>query len=609
MSKMVEKGGDAIAVGSDVEAPPEKRTIGIWEGLLYLNGFFTQVDGYYTAFMGRYVFLVAAHLQFAITVSVGTYVANIDLDDGLIQQKIYVLVGVIAGSYLLMQIAKPFREALLMWYRVKGGETIGTAMIAKIFNLPLGEITTTPTGEFTQLLVQNGKITETFHPAFYGIAIPLCVETLFLFIFLSAAYKYAGMVILVLFVTFSTVGYITALRMSDRSQNELRNGMQMFGKLVGYMASYERAHYFGNVDHTIGLVRDAITEYNVNRYNDKVGELSEEFPMLMFGVVCHVLAPVLIALSMEGSTLFQRLAMIGYVVGVYLTELQQFTTALAQIRTGVSDFTVVREFLERPNAVGDRPGAVELAPGISPAIEFKNVVFSYGERVILDDVSFKVDAGSRLGVVGSSGCGKSTIMKLLLRFYAPTSGTITVNGQDIYSVTADSLRSLFSVVTQDSQLFNGTIRENIGYGKLGSSDDDILHAAKLAELALGATEGENNDMNLDKPCGEKGAHLSGGQQQRVALARAMLKNGMCYLLDEPTTGLDGVVARQLQDTFDEITQASSTIMITHHLEDLKNADQIIYLDQGKILEHGTFDELVGAKGEFYSQLEARKRAS
>ena len=131
----------------------------------------------------------------------------------------------------------------------------------------------------------------------------------------------------------------------------------------------------------------------------------------------------------------------------------------------------------------------------------------------------------------------------------------------------------------------------------------------LAELALGATEGENNDMNLDKPCGEKGAHLSGGQQQRVALARAMLKNGMCYLLDEPTTGLDGVVARQLQDTFDEITQASSTIMITHHLEDLKNADQIIYLDQGKILEHGTFDELVGAKGEFYSQLEARKRAS
>ena len=138
---------------------------------------------------------------------------------------------------------------------------------------------------------------------------------------------------------------------------------------------------------------------------------------------------------------------------------------------------------------------------------------------------------------------------------------------------------------------------------------------RLAELALkGATDegGETDiggDMNLDKPCGEKGAHLSGGQQQRVALARAMLKNGMCYLLDEPTTGLDGVVARQLQDTFDEITQASSTIMITHHLEDLKTADQIIYLDKGKILEHGTFDELVGAKGEFYSQLEARKRAS
>jgi len=116
-------------------------------------------------------------------------------------------------------------------------------------------------------------------------------------------------------------------------------------------------------------------------------------------------------------------------------------------------------------------------------------------------------------------------------------------------------------------------------------------------------------MYLGKDCGEKGAHLSGGQQQRVALARAMLKNGLCYLLDEPTTGLDGVVARQLQDTFDELTKASSTIMITHHLEDLKNADQIIYLDQGKIIEHGNFDELINAKGEFYTQLEARKRES
>ena len=193
---------------------------------------------------------------------------------------------------------------------------------------------------------------------------------------------------------------------------------------------------------------------------------------------------------------------------------------------------VVRDFLARKNPVGDRPGAVAVAPASSPEIEFKNVVFSYGERVILNDVSFKIAAGSRLGVVGSSGCGKSTIMKLLLRFYAPTSGAIYVNGQDIYSLTAESLRGLFSVVTQDAQLFRDSIRENIGYGKMGSSDEEILHAAKLAELELAEEGTAGADMHLGKDCGEKGAHLSGGQQQRVALARAMLKNGLCYLLDE-----------------------------------------------------------------------------
>ena len=247
--------------------------------------------------------------------------------------------------------------------------------------------------------------------------------------------------------------------------------------------------------------------------------------MLMFGVVCHVLAPVLIALSMEGSTLFQRLAMIGYVVGVYLTELQQFTTALAQIRTGVSDFTVVREFLERPNAVGDRRGAMELAPGTSPAIEFKNVTFSYGERAILQDVSFKVDAGSRLGVVGSSGCGKSTIMKLLLRFYAPTSGAIYVNGQDIYSLTAESLRGLFSVVTQDAQLFRDSIRENIGYGKEGATQAEIEEAEDLKRPKKEKSARCKEEEDAKRAAKRALAHIW-SKTERMNCERAMLSFGL-----------------------------------------------------------------------------------
>ena len=238
--------------------------------------------------------------------------------------------------------------------------------------------------------------------------------------------------------------------------------------------------------------------------------------------------------------------------------------------------------------------------------------------MILDDVSFKVEGGDTLGLVGSSGCGKSTVLRLLLRFYRQSSGTIRVDGQDIKDVTAASLRALFSVVTQDAQLFNGSVRENIAYGKMGSADEAILHAAKLAELtveagaadeAAAAEQASAQSITLDHQCGEKGAKLSGGQQQRVSLARAMLKNGTIYLLDEPTTGLDGVVAKQLQKTLDELSCNATTICITHHLEDLKKAHQILYLDQGKIVERGTFDALMEAKGEFFTQVNARKGGS
>jgi ABC-type multidrug transport system fused ATPase/permease subunit len=171
-------------------------------------------------------------------------------------------------------------------------------------------------------------------------------------------------------------------------------------------------------------------------------------------------------------------------------------------------------------------------------------------------------------------------------------------------VTGASLRRLFSVVTQDAQLFNGTIRENIAYGRTGADDSAIKEAARRAELGLGE---EGSDLSLDKPCGEKGAKLSGGQQQRIALARAMLKNGTIYLLDEPTTGLDGMVAKQIQQTLDGLSENVTTIMITHHLEDLKHAHSILYLDSGKIVESGTYEALLASGGKFAEQVEARKR--
>ena len=211
-----------------------------------------------------------------------------------------------------------------------------------------------------------------------------------------------------------------------------------------------------------------------------------------------------------------------------------YAIGISDLRTAVFEYQAFDDFLSTLSEVADKADAVALPPAPkNPTIEFQNVCFSYGDRVILRNVSFKVDGGRTLGLVGSSGCGKSTVMRLLMRFYRPTSGAIFVDGVNIADATASSLRDMFSVVTQDAQLFNGTIRENIDYGRMGSDDAAIEEAARLAELPLGEP---GSDISLDKACGEKGAKLSGGQQQRVALARAMLKKGSIYLLDEPTTG-------------------------------------------------------------------------
>mmetsp|Transcript_100715 Transcript_100715/g.288666 ORF Transcript_100715/g.288666 Transcript_100715/m.288666 type:complete len:518 (-) Transcript_100715:310-1863(-) len=496
----LEKGVEAGTTAAPPAAPKEEP-VDLLPLFISLNSFFLKHPGFWR-FVARYTFLTALQLSFVASITIGTAVVRIDLDDGLDQQKVYVLGGVIAGSYIIAQIAKPFKTGLMAWYRGNGGTELATAIVAKIFDLPLGAITTTPTGELTQLLASCRPILENVIPGFYGVVIPVVIETLFLVIFLSVAYGYTGLVVLLLFVAYSCVAYVTSLRKSERSQNELKSGMKLFGELISYMNAYERAHHFGNVGYTVAKVHKSFSGFNAERYEDQVGELYEEIPLLIFMGLTHLLVSILIPISMDGN-LFQQMAITIYIIAIYLTELQEFANAIGGIRSGVADYKVVREFLARDNPVGDRPGAVEVATASSPEIEFKNVVFSYGERVILDDVSFKIAAGTRLGVVGSSGCGKSTIIKLLLRFYAPTSGSIYVNGQDIYSLSAESLRSLFSVVTQDAQLFRDSIRENIGYGKMGSSDEEVRHAAKLAELELAAEGTAQADMYLGKDCGEK----------------------------------------------------------------------------------------------------------
>lgn len=275
---------------------------------------------------------------------------------------------------------------------------------------------------------------------------------------------------------------------------------------------------------------------------------------------------------------------------------------LGQQISGLSEtWGVLEESLDdilNEHDIPDREGAAELSVEAGE-IAFDRVLFSYHEgEAVISDLSFTIKAGQKVGLVGRSGAGKSTLVKLLLRHYDLTGGAIMIDGQNIASVTQDSLRRAIGIVPQESLLFHRTIRENIAYGKLGASEEEVTEAAKLAQA---------HDFILALPngyetlVGERGVKLSGGQRQRVAIARAILKNAPILLLDEATSSLDSESEGAIQQALQALMKGKTVVAIAHRLSTLKEMDRIIVLDQGTIIEDGSHAKLV-RKGGVYAGL-------
>ncbi len=271
---------------------------------------------------------------------------------------------------------------------------------------------------------------------------------------------------------------------------------------------------------------------------------------------------------------------------------------------------VVREGMEtiaQPIALVDAPNAKPLELKESK-IEFRGVTHHYG-RVSggLDALDLKIYPGEKVGLVGRSGAGKSTLVKLLLRFYDTEAGQILIDDQDIAQVTQDSLRNHIGMVQQDSSLLHRSIRENIGYGRSGASDAEIAAAAERAYATDFIAELVDNDgkTGYDAKVGERGVKLSGGQRQRVALARVILKDAPILILDEATSALDSEVEAAILDTLYEMMQGKTVIAIAHRLSTIAQMDRIVVMDEGRIIEDGTHDDLL-AKGGLYAQLWSRQ---
>jgi ATP-binding cassette subfamily B protein len=252
----------------------------------------------------------------------------------------------------------------------------------------------------------------------------------------------------------------------------------------------------------------------------------------------------------------------------------------------------------------DDAAALQIKDG---TVRFEQVSFSYEpEKSVLRNVSFSIEHGRTTAVVGPSGAGKSTLSRLLYRFYEPGSGAITIDGQDVTAVTQASLRQAVGIVPQDTVLFNDTIRYNIRYGRPEATDEEVETAAKLASIHdFIASLAQGYETRV----GERGLKLSGGEKQRVAIARTVLKNPAVLVLDEATSALDIKTERDIQAALTEVAKDRTTLVIAHRLSTIVNADEILVLSDGEIIERGTHSELVAAEGTYADMWRRQKEAA
>jgi subfamily B ATP-binding cassette protein MsbA len=292
------------------------------------------------------------------------------------------------------------------------------------------------------------------------------------------------------------------------------------------------------------------------------------------------------------TTAGSLVAFLAYAVNIS-NPIKRITRTIGNIQKALAAAQRVFDVMDLPEEVKDLPDAKAL-PAVTGSVRFEHVTFSYNEGdEILHDLSFEAEPGQAVGLVGPSGAGKSTVASLLPRFYDCDAGTIRIDGTDIKHVTLDSLRNQVGIVPQETILFNGSVYDNILYGRLDATKEEIEEAAKAAnahDFIMELPDGYNTML------GDRGVNISGGQRQRIAIARAILKDPRILILDEATSALDTESERVVQEALNRLMVGRTSIIIAHRLSTIKNADRILVLDKGKLVEDGTHEELMEKNG-------------
>lgn len=390
---------------------------------------------------------------------------------------------------------------------------------------------------------------------------------------------------------------VMAVRWRTRFRRELNQAnADTNSKSIDSLLNYETVKYFGNENFEAD-------RFNMSRRLYEYAAIKNQFSFtaINLGQTAIISIGLIVMMAMAAQGIVQERMTVGdfVLVNAYLLQLYQplnfFGFIYAEVRQALIDMENMFDLLQEEQEIVDKPDAKELQL-TAGEVSFDSVSFGYDvRRPILKNVSFTIPAGNTVAVVGASGAGKSTLSRLLFRFYDVSSGAVSIDGQDIRDLKQASLRAAIGIVPQDTVLFNDTLGYNIGYGKTGSSQEEIERAARLAhihEFIVSLPDGYETRV------GERGLKLSGGEKQRVAIARTILKNPAILVFDEATSALDTQTEREIQAHLREVSRDHTTLVIAHRLSTVVDADEIIVLEAGEIVERGRHDALLASNGRY-----------
>ena len=518
------------------------------------------------------------------------------------------LLWFIIGAYALARLGQViFDEAKeFVFARVAQRAVRGAALRAfkHLHNLSLNFHLNRQTGGLTRSIDRGAKGVELLLRYSIFEIVPVVIELIIvgsvLWVTFGFIYSFITImtVITYIFFTIKVTEWRIAIRKKMNAADENAST-----KAVDSLLNYETVKYFN-------AEKIEVERYDIamKSYEDSAVKARASLSIVNIGQGAIIALGLFLVMGLAGEDIAKGKMSVGdfVVVNTFLLQLYLPLNFLGfvyrEIRQSLLDIGRMFALVDETPDITDKESAYELVVE-NGKIEFKNVNFSYGNRIILRSLNFTVNPGEKVAIVGPTGAGKSTISKLLFRFYDPSSGKILIDNQSIVDVTQNSLRLNIGMVPQDTVLFNDTIKYNIAYSKPNSSMKEIINATKLSSIDKFIS---NLELGYNTLVGERGLKLSGGEKQRVAIARALLKKPKIFIFDEATSALDTKTEKSIERSLKKLSGKNTTLVIAHRLSTIIDADKIIVLDNGRIVEIGTHHELIG-RDNLYAEMWIRQQ--